>query len=121
MVVLRLARGGAKKRPFYHIVAADKRNARDGRNIERLGYFNPVAAGKQIRLHMDMDRVNYWLSQGAQASDKVANLIKDAKKGPEAVEAERAKKAEKLKQKRAAAKAASETAEEAPAEEAAAE
>ena len=76
MVVIRLARGGAKKRPFYHIVATDKRNARDGRNIERLGYFNPVAMGKEIRLHMDMDRVNYWLSQGAQTSDKVANLIK---------------------------------------------
>lgn len=116
MVVIRLARGGAKKRPFYHIVAADKRNARDGRNIERLGYFNPTATGKEIRLNMDMDRVNYWLSEGAQASDRVSMLIKDAKKGPEVVAAERAKKAEKLQQKRAAAKAAAQ----APAEEEAA-
>ena len=116
MVVIRLARGGAKKRPFYHIVAADKRVARDGRNIERLGYFNPTATGKEIRLNMDIERVNYWLSEGAQASDRVSNLIKDAKKTPEEVAAERVKKAEKLQRKRVAAKAQAAKAEEAPAE-----
>ncbi len=116
MVVIRLARGGAKKRPFYHIVATDKRNARDGRNIERLGYFNPVALGQETRLHMEMERINYWLDQGAQPSIKVSALIKDAKKGPEAVAEFRAKKAEKLKRKRDEAKAAAAASEGAEAE-----
>lgn len=105
MVVIRLARGGAKKRPFYHVVVADKRFARDGRRIERVGYFNPIAAGKEIRLQLDMDRVNHWLGLGAQASEKVAGLIKDMQKGPEAVAAEQAKKAEKRQLKKAVAKA----------------
>lgn len=104
MVVIRLSRGGTKKRPFYHVVAADKRASRDGRRIERLGYFNPIAAGKEIRLRLDMDRVNHWLGQGAQASERVAVLIQDMQKGPEAVAAEHAKKAEKKQQKKAAAK-----------------
>lgn len=105
MVVIRLARGGAKKRPFYHVVVADKRAARDGRKIERVGYFNPIAAGKEIRLHLDMDRINYWLGIGAQASEKVAGLIKDMQKGPEAVATAQTKKTEKQQQKNAAAKA----------------
>lgn len=108
MVVIRLARKGAKKRPFYHVVAADRRNSRDGRNIERLGYFNPIARGAEIRLHMDMDRITHWLNQGAQPSDRVAQLIKDAQKGPEAAAAERAKKAEKTAKKKAAVTAAAE-------------
>ncbi|HQU14717.1 MAG: 30S ribosomal protein S16 [Chromatiales bacterium 21-64-14] len=76
MVTIRLARRGAKKRPFFNIVVADSRNARDGRFIERLGYFNPIATGGETRLHLDAERVSYWLSQGAQASDRVASLIK---------------------------------------------
>lgn len=76
MVVIRLSRGGAKKRPFYTIVVSDKRSARDGRCIERVGYFNPIAAGKEVRLHIEHERVQYWLSQGAQASDRVQQLIK---------------------------------------------
>jgi len=76
MVVIRLSRGGAKKRPFYHIVVADKRCPRDGRRIETLGYFNPIAAGKEIRLHLQDERLAYWLSQGAQPSDRVKYLIK---------------------------------------------
>jgi small subunit ribosomal protein S16 len=76
MVVIRLSRGGAKKRPFYQIVVADKRNARDGRCIERIGYFNPIAAGKEVRLHLDQERAQYWLSQGAQPSERVQKLIK---------------------------------------------
>lgn len=80
MVVIRLSRGGAKKRPFYHIVVADKRRARDSRYIERLGYFNPIAAGKEIRLQLDLERVNHWLSQGAQPSPRVQQLIKTAQK-----------------------------------------
>ncbi|MBL1260281.1 MAG: 30S ribosomal protein S16 [Thiotrichaceae bacterium] len=76
MVTIRLARGGAKKRPFYHIVVADSRRARDGRFIERLGFFNPVAQGNEERLRLDNDRLNYWVSQGAQPSDRVAKLVK---------------------------------------------
>lgn len=80
MVVIRLARGGAKKRPFYHIVVSDKRAARDGRCIERIGYFNPIASGKEVPLHLDMERARYWLSQGAQPSDRVQALLKTAEK-----------------------------------------
>ncbi|NOY66692.1 MAG: 30S ribosomal protein S16 [Gammaproteobacteria bacterium] len=78
MVVIRLARGGSKKRPFYHVVVADSRNRRDGRYIERLGFFNPVANEKQERLRLDTDRIEHWVSQGAQPSDRVASLIKQA-------------------------------------------
>ncbi|CAH9017754.1 30S ribosomal protein S16 [Candidatus Nitrosacidococcus sp. I8] len=80
MVVIRLARGGAKKRPFYTIVATDKRNRRDGRYIERLGFFNPIATGGEIPLKIDVERVNYWLSQGAQPSDRVTQLVKSYSK-----------------------------------------
>jgi len=76
MVVIRLARGGAKKRPFYHIVATNKRNARDGRYIERLGYFNPIAVGGETKLHILRDRVAYWVGAGAQVSERVQDLLK---------------------------------------------
>lgn len=76
MVVIRLSRGGAKKRPFYNIVVSDRRNARDSRCIERLGYFNPIATGKEVRLHLNHERAVYWMSQGAQPSDRVQQLIK---------------------------------------------
>ena len=78
MVTIRLARGGAKKRPFYSIVVTDSRNRRDGRFIERLGFFNPVANGKEERVRMDRERVEYWLSKGAKASERVAGLIKQS-------------------------------------------
>lgn len=84
MVVIRLSRTGAKKRPFYHIVVADKRRARDGRFIENLGYFNPIAAGKDVRLSLDLARIEYWVTQGAQPSDRVKSLIKDHKAAPAA-------------------------------------
>ncbi|MEE4245538.1 MAG: 30S ribosomal protein S16 [Kangiellaceae bacterium] len=80
MVTIRLARGGAKKRPFYHIVVADQRCKRDGRFIERIGFFNPVARGQEETLRLDLDRVNHWISQGAQPSDRVAQLVKSASK-----------------------------------------
>jgi small subunit ribosomal protein S16 len=80
MVVIRLSRGGAKKRPFYHIVVSDRRDARDGRCIERVGYFNPKAQGKDIPLLVDIERVRYWISKGAQPSDRVHTLIKTAEK-----------------------------------------
>ena len=78
MVTIRLARGGSKKRPFYHMVVTDKRNARDGRFIERVGFFNPVARGQEERLRVDADRIEYWQGQGAQLSERVAKLVKDA-------------------------------------------
>ena len=80
MVTIRLSRGGSKKRPFYHLNVADSRRARDGRYIERLGFFNPVARGQEERLRIDLDRVNHWVSQGAQISDRAAQLVKDASK-----------------------------------------
>ncbi|MFA5984417.1 MAG: 30S ribosomal protein S16 [Methylococcaceae bacterium] len=80
MVTIRLARGGAKNRPFYHVVVTDSRNSRDGRYIERLGFFNPLARGNEEKLRLDSGRVDYWTSQGAQPSDRVAKLIKDALK-----------------------------------------
>ena len=78
MVTIRLARGGSKKRPFYHLTVTDSRNARDGAFIERVGFFNPVARGQEERLRVDRDRVNYWVGQGAQTSDRVAQLLKTA-------------------------------------------
>lgn len=80
MVTIRLARGGAKKRPFYQVVVTDSRNARDGRFIERVGFFNPLASGQAERLRLDLDRVNHWVGLGATVSDRVAVLIKDASK-----------------------------------------
>ncbi len=84
MVTIRLARGGAKKRPFYQIVVTDSRNARDGRFIERLGFFNPVASGQEVPLQIDLERANHWISQGAKPSERVAQLIKKASKASEA-------------------------------------
>ncbi len=80
MVTIRLARGGSKKRPFYYISVTDSRNARDGRFIERVGFFNPIAAGGEVRLNVDQERVAYWKSQGAQISERVASLLKVAAK-----------------------------------------
>ncbi len=80
MVVIRLSRGGSKARPFYNIVVADKRNRRDGRFIERLGFYNPVASGQAESLRVAQDRLSHWLSVGAQPSDTVKRLMKDAAK-----------------------------------------
>jgi len=87
MVTIRLSRTGAKKRPFYHIVVTDSRNARDGRYIERLGFFNPVATGGEEALRIDRSRVDHWLSKGAQTSDRVAKLLKQAAKAAQPAEA----------------------------------
>jgi len=80
MVVIRLARGGAKKRPFYNIVAADSRNRRDGRFIERVGYYNPVAAASEKGLVINTERLEYWKQNGAQLSPTVLRLAKQAAK-----------------------------------------
>ncbi|GIT21523.1 MAG: hypothetical protein CM1200mP40_12050 [Gammaproteobacteria bacterium] len=78
MVTIRLSRGGAKKKPFYHITVSDSRKPRDGRFIERIGFFNPMARGQEERLRLDLERMAYWQNQGAQVSPRVSNLAKDA-------------------------------------------
>ena len=78
MVTIRLSRTGAKKRPFYHIVVTDSRNRRDGKYLERLGFFNPIATGGEEGLRIDRERVDYWVSQGASTSDRVKTLLKKA-------------------------------------------
>ena len=80
MVTVRLSRGGAKKKPFYHVVVTDSRNRRDGRYIERVGFFNPMARGQEDRLRLDNDRIEHWVGQGAQLSDRVASLVKESAK-----------------------------------------
>ena len=124
MLTIRLARAGAKKRPFFHITVADSRKPRDGRFVERVGYFNPISSGKEARLEINQERIDYWLSQGAQVSDRVLTLIKEKNETPEEKE-----KREKEKEKRRLRKVAKRTeaktseapveaaAEEAPAEE----
>ncbi len=79
MVTIRLARHGAKKAPFYHLTVADQSTRRDGRFVERVGFFNPVARGKEEALRVDLERVDYWISVGAQPSDRVKQLIKRAR------------------------------------------
>ncbi|MBO1519326.1 30S ribosomal protein S16 [Oceanisphaera pacifica] len=80
MVTIRLQRGGAKKRPFYQVVVADSRYARDGRFIEKVGFFNPIATGQAEKLRLDLERINHWVGQGASVSERVAKLVKDATK-----------------------------------------
>ena len=75
MVVIRLARGGAKKRPFFNVVVADSRNRRDGRFIERVGFYNPIAGAKEEGLRLSLDRIGYWQQRGAKLSDTVAGLV----------------------------------------------
>ena len=126
MLTIRLARSGAKKRPFYHVSVADSRMPRDGRFVERVGYYNPIASGQEVRLELDLERIDYWIGQGAQPSDRVLNLLKQNKETPEQTEKRLAAK-EVKRQKKLAKKLAEKepvveeaAAEEAPAEEAAA-
>ena len=118
MLTIRLARSGAKKRPFYHVSVADSRMPRDGRFVERVGYYNPIASGQEVRLELDIERIDYWISQGAQPSDRVLNLLKQNKETPEQTEKRLAIK-EAKRQKKLAKKLADKEpiAEEAPAEE----
>ena len=118
MVVIRLSRGGTNKRPFYKIVVADRRASRDGCYLERLGYFNPIAAGGEKRLELNRERVNYWIGNGAQPSERVAGLLLELDK-PEILEKRKVKNtARKTRQKaKSEAKEQSETAESANKEE----
>jgi small subunit ribosomal protein S16 len=84
MVKIRLSRGGSKNRPFYHVVVTDSRNARDGRNIERLGFFNPSARGGEERLRLDTAKLDEWVGKGAQLSERVSKLSAEARKAVEA-------------------------------------
>ena len=127
MVTIRLSRAGAKKRPFYHITVTDSRKPRDGRFIERVGFFNPIAQGNDVRLKVDHERVDYWVGTGASLSERVESLIKESKLSPEEIKKSLDKK-EQLRLKKLAKKkeslaeeAAPEAAVEASAEEAAPE
>ena len=118
MLTIRLARAGVKKRPFFHIRVADSRKPRDGRFIEKVGYFNPIASGQEIRLEVDQERVDYWISQGAQLSDRLTTLLKRNAETPEQTEKRHTlKEAKRLK--KLSDKAALKVVEEAPVEEAA--
>jgi len=105
MVIIRLARGGAKKNPFYSVVVADSRNRRDGRFIERVGFYNPLAKEGQEGLRLDNARISHWRSNGAQFSETVARLVKTEAKGPEAAAKAKAKDAAKVANAKAAAEA----------------
>ena len=122
MVTIRLSRAGAKKRPYYHITVTDSRKPRDGRFIERVGFFNPIAQGKDIRLSIDHERVDYWVGTGATLSERVESLIKESKLSPEEILKVEEKKEQlrlkKLAKKKENKEAPIEEAAEAPAEEA---
>ncbi len=123
MVVIRLRRLGANKRPFYHVIVADQRFAASGRFIEQLGFFNPIASGKEVRLRLDVEKINAWIAKGAQPSDRVKRLLKENEMGVEAVMKAKQEKHEKAVAAKKAAKAEAEkkAAEEAKAAEAPAE
>ena len=121
MLTIRLARSGAKKRPFFHVSVADSRMPRDGRFVERVGYYNPIASGQEVRLELDVERIDYWIGKGAQPSDRVLNLLKQNKETPEQTEKRLAIKESKRKMKLAKKLAAKEPEEAAPAEEVAPE
>ena len=111
MLTIRLARTGAKKRPFFHITVADSRKPRDGRFIERVGYFNPISKGKEVRIEINQDRIDYWLSQGANISDRVLTLIKESNETPEEKEKRVANK-EKRRLRKLAKRAEAKTSDE---------
>jgi len=113
MVVIRLARSGAKKSPFYHVVVANSRDSRDGRFIERLGFYNPMARGKETRLSIDQERIAYWESCGAQSTERVTSLVKKINKDANINAPAPTKAEQKLAQVAESAKAARVTAEEA--------
>ena len=124
MVTIRLSRAGAKKRPYFHITVTDSRKPRDGRFIERVGFFNPIAKGKDIRLSVDHERVDYWIGTGATLSERVESLIKESKlSADDLLKIEQKKEQLRLKKlaKKKADLEAEAPAEEAPAEEVVAE
>ena len=121
MVIVRLAKSGAKKNPYFFITVADSRKPRDGAYIERLGFFNPSAKGSEERMRFNVERLDHWISQGAQVSDKVKELEKDARLSPDELQAKLDAKKAKRDQKKEAIKAKKVAELEAQAKEAAAE
>ena len=105
MVIVRLAKSGAKKNPYFFITVADSRKPRDGAYIERLGFFNPSAKGSEERMRFNVERLDHWISQGAQVSDKVKELEKDARLSPDELQAKLDAKKAKRDQKKEAIKA----------------
>ena len=105
MVIVRLAKSGAKKNPYYFITVADSRKPRDGAFIERLGFFNPSAKGSEERMRFNVERLDHWIAQGAQISDKVKELAKDARLSPEDLQTKFDAKKEKRSKKKEAIKA----------------
>jgi len=103
MVIIRLARSGAKKNPYYFVTVADERKPRDGSFIERLGFFNPSARGQEERLRIDLEKLDQWVSKGAQLSDRVKKLVKEAKLSPEELQAKLDAKKQKIEAKKALA------------------
>ena len=101
MVIIRLSRGGSKKTPFYNVVVADSRNRRDGRFIERIGFYNPMAKIGTEALRIDNERVTHWKGHGALLSDSVHRLVKLHAKGPEAIVALKKKDADKVELRKA--------------------
>ena len=112
MVTIRLSRAGAKKRPFYHIVVTDSRNKRDGKYIERLGFYNPMAVGGEEKIKLDSDRLGYWVSHGAQIAQRVKRVVKESKDTPEEadnrIKLKEEKRIKKLESKKANKEAAAE-------------
>ena len=102
MVIIRLARSGAKKNPYYFITVADERRPRDGKFIERLGFFNPSASGQEERLRLDLEKLNEWVAKGAQLSERVQSLVKEANLSPEELQAKLDVKKAKAEAKKAA-------------------
>ena len=121
MVVVRLAKSGAKKNPYFFITVADSRKPRDGAYIERLGFFNPSAKGSEERMRFNIERLDHWIAQGAQLSDKVNELAKDARLSPEDLQTKLDARKDKRSQKKDAIKAKKVAELEAQAKEAAAE
>lgn len=111
MVVIRLARGGAKKRPFYNIVATDRQNRRDGRFLERVGFYNPMASGADQPINIKLDRIEYWTSRGAQVSDAVSRLMRDLGREGDPKPSKKKTRAMKKKEQAAADAAAASEAE----------
>jgi small subunit ribosomal protein S16 len=105
MVVIRLRRLGANKRPFYHVMVADQRYAASGRFIEQVGFYNPIASGKEVRLRLDVEKINAWIAKGAQPSDRVKRLVKEVEMGEEAVLKAKQEKHDKALAAKKAAKA----------------
>ena len=112
MVTIRLSRAGAKKRPFYHIVVTDSRNKRDGKYLERLGFYNPMAVGGEEKIKLDSDRLGYWVSHGAQIAERVKRVVKESKDTPEEadnrIKLKEEKRIKKLESKKANKEAAAE-------------